>query len=97
MKLGGVGLTSMSRRLSRQVSCAKAWRETARHTTACARARAAAVAMYDTREARPRHELYDLGEQGLANVHVHSSGQSMPGSTRFLARKFKSAPNKISL
>ena len=40
----------------------------------------AAVAMHDAREARPRYELHDLGEQRLACVHRHSSRLSTPGS-----------------
>ncbi len=42
-------------------------------------ARSASILMHDARKARPRYELHDLGEQGLANIHVHSSGTSTRG------------------
>jgi len=32
----------------------------------------------DAREACPRHEVHDLGEQRLANIHASSSGMSNP-------------------
>lgn len=40
----------------------------------------ATMALHDSREARPRHELHDLSEQGLANVRARCSGVSSPGS-----------------
>ena len=36
-----------------------------------AHAGVAAMALHDAREAGPRHELHDLSEQGLADVHAH--------------------------
>ena len=42
-------------------------------------ARVARVAVHGAREARPRHELHDLSEHGLASVHAYASGLSTPG------------------
>ncbi len=49
--------------------------------------RVARVAMHDAREARPRHELHDLSEQGLASVQAYSSGMSTPGSYAILGSR----------
>jgi hypothetical protein len=36
------------------------------------------MALHDAREAGPRHELHDLREQGLSNIHGNSSGMPIP-------------------
>ena len=55
-----------------------------------AHARVASIPMHDASKARPRHELHDLGEQGLANIHVHSSGQSTPGKYAVFGKRSSS-------
>jgi hypothetical protein len=55
-----------------------------------ARTGVAGVAMHDARKARPWHELHDLGEQGFANIHAHSSGQSTRGKYAVLGNKSSS-------
>ena len=68
----------MSRKLSRQVSCAKAMTRNCSAQRGCAPG-IAGVALDDAREGRPRHELHDLREQGLADVHDHF-GVATPGT-----------------